>query len=278
MEYGIVVDSTADLPEEIVQKYNFSIVHFPVQFQGKTYLDKLNLSAREFFTFLRSKVQIPKTSAPPPGSYFDAFHTLLQEKKKILALTISSKLSAAYQSALLAKNLLAEEAIEVIDTGSISMGTGLVAIKAAQLATLNATREKFEEIKDIIPTVQILALFPDISFAALGGRVSPAVAKVVNALNIEPIIRIKRGIIELVSRASNYKGATKKIVAKIKDTLGERLCRLAVMHADAPEEAQSLKEELESIPHEEEIIISEVGPVLGTHSGPGAVFVAFYPI
>jgi len=278
MELGIVVDSVADLPENIIQEYGFSLVHFPVYLGEKTYLDKLNLTSQEFFKLLKNKTEFPRTAAPAVGSYLEVFRRLIELGKSVLAFTITSKHSAAYQSALLAKKMLGEEEVEVIDTGSASMGIGLVAIKAAEMVRKRLKKEEIlARIRDILPHVQVLAMIPNISYAARGGRISAPVAKLASLLNIKPIIRIRRGIIELVSKVSDYSGAIQKMVSKIRSEAGSRICHLAVMHADIINEAQELKLQLDSIPHEGEITVSEIGPALGTHSGPGALAVAFFP-
>ncbi|MGB9553022.1 MAG: DegV family protein, partial [bacterium] len=265
-------------PENIIQEYEFSLVHFPVYFGEKTYLDKLNLSSQEFFRLLRNKAEFPRTAAPSVGVYLEAFRRLIERGKSVLAFTITSKHSAAYQSALLAKRMLGEEEVEVIDTGSASMGIGLVAMKAAEMIRKKFKKEEIlARIRDILPHVQVLAMIPNISYAARGGRISAPVAKLATLLNIKPIIRIRRGIIELVSRVSDYSGAIQRMISKIRSEAGTRVCRLAVMHADVINEANELKLQLENIPHEGEITVSEIGPALGTHSGPGALAVAFYP-
>ncbi|MDI6868056.1 MAG: DegV family protein [Coprothermobacterota bacterium] len=278
MELGIVVDSVADLPDEIIQEYGFSLVHFPVYFGDKTYLDKLNLSSEDFFRLLKDKSDFPRTAAPSAGAYLEAFRRLIEQGKSVLAFTITSKHSAAYQSALLAKKMLEEGDVDVIDTGSASMGIGLLAIKAAEMIRSKFKKEEvLARIRELVPRVQVLAMLPDISYAGRGGRISAPVVKLATILNIKPIIRIRRGIIELVSRVSNYSAAIQKFVSKIKSEIGTRVCRVAVMHGGVPEEALELKVQLKEIPHEGEITIAEIGPALGTHSGPGALAVAFYP-
>ncbi|MCR4428233.1 MAG: DegV family protein [Caldiserica bacterium] len=278
MELGIVVDSVADLPDEIIREYDFTLVHFPVYFGEKTYLDKLNLTSEEFFALLKDKKDFPRTAAPSPGSYQEAFRKILEKGKKVLAFTITSRHSAAYQSAIMAKKMLGNEDVEVIDSGSASMGIGLLAIKAAEMIRKKMNKEEIlSRIRDILPHVQVLAMLPTIAYAAKGGRISAPVAKLASLLNIKPMIRIRRGIIEMVSRVSDYKGAISKFISKIKADLGNRLLRVAVMHAGVLEEALELKARLEEIPHEGEIPIAEIGPALGTHSGPGTIAVAFFP-
>jgi DegV family protein with EDD domain len=279
MDISVVVDSVADLPEDLVARHGFSLVHFPVHFGERTYLDKLDLSSKEFFRLLRERKETPRTSAPSAGVYLEVFRRLVEMGKSILALTITSRHSAAYQSALLAKSMLNEGEIEVMDTGNVSMGIGLLAIKAAEMIKNRFSKEEiFARIRELIPQVQVLAMIPDITYMVKGGRISAPAAKIASILNIKPIIRIRRGVIELVSRVSGYNAAIQKLISKVKSAVGEKTCRLAVMHADVLEEALELKAQLSVLPHEGEIAISEVGPALGTHSGPGALAVAFHSV
>jgi DegV family protein with EDD domain len=279
-EFAIVVDSVADLPEELVERFGLTLIPFPVMFGGKSFLDKIDLSPKKFFQFLRSDSMVPSTSAPPPGTYLEAFRRLLVLGKSVLAFTVTARQSAAYQSAMIAKSLVPEGEIEIIDSKSVSMGLGFVAIEAA-----NAVREKnlkeeiLSRVQRVVNRIQILAMLPDLKYAERNGRISSAVARVVSFLNIKPIVRIRQGVIELASKASNYRTAMEKMIQKIRSVVGEQRCRLSVIHADVEEEALALRARLvREFFVMEDIPISEVGPALGSHSGPGAIAVAFYPI
>lgn len=279
-EFAVVVDSVADLPEELVEQFGLTLVPFPVVFGGKSFLDKIDLSPKKFFQFLRSDSTVPSTSAPPPGTYLEIFRRLLVHGKSILACTVAARQSAAYQSATIAKSMVPEGEIEIIDSKSVSMGLGFVAIEAANaVRERNLKEEILGRVQRVVSRIQILAMLPDLKYAERNGRISSAVARVVNFLNIKPIIRIRQGVIELASKASSYRTAMEKMIHKIRSVVGEQRCRLSVIHADVEEEALALRTRLmREFAFVEDIPISEVGPALGSHSGPGAIAVAFYPI
>ncbi len=279
-DISVVVDSVADLPQKIVDEYGLELVNFPVVFGERSFLDKFDLSPKHFFSMLRSQHDFPKTAAPPAGAYLEVFRRLIQLGKSVLSFTTTSRHSAAYQSAVLARSMIPEGEVEVIDSGSVSMGLGFVAMEAVEESGRKSPKEKIiERVKEVIQRVQILALIPDVKYAERSGRISQAVAKIAVLLNIKPIIRLRHGIIEFVSKASNYRMAMDKIVNRIRNVLAEKKGRIAVMHADALDQALELKERvMREFFLEGETILSEVGPALGSHSGPGALAVAFYPV
>lgn len=279
-DISVVVDSVADLPQKIVDDYGLELINFPVVFGERNFLDKFDLSPKHFFHLMRNQHEFPKTAAPPAGSYLEVFRRLVKLGKSVLSFTVTSRHSAAYQSALLARSMIPEGEVEVIDSGSVSMGLGFVAMEAAEESRKKSPKEKIlERVKEVVQRVQILALIPDVRYAERTGRISQAVSKIATLLNIKPIIRIRHGIIDFVSKASNYRMAMDKIINKVRSVMADKKGRLAVMHADALEEALELKEKItKEFFLEGEAIISEVGPALGSHSGPGALAVAFYPL
>jgi DegV family protein with EDD domain len=278
-EYALVIDSVADLPRDLVEYWEIFEVPFPVFFGNQIFRDKIDLKAKQFFQMLRSKLDYPKTSGPPVGEYLALFQRLIAKGKKILALTIPAKNSGAFQSATLAKSLLESGEVDVIDSGTISMGLGLLAIEAAQAIRDGCSRETIlARIQGVMARVQILAVLPDLSWAARGGRVSSAVARLAALLKVHPMIRLRHGVIELVSKAAPSQ-TIEKLVQRVNMVVGNHPARVAVLHADILEEALKLKVQLsQEIDCQGEIYISEIGPALGTHSGPDALGVAFYPL
>jgi DegV family protein with EDD domain len=194
-------------------------------------------------------------------------------------LTIPARNSGAYQSATLARSLLEHGEVEIVDSGSISMGLGLIAMEAVEAVGQERTKERIlERIQQVIARVQILAVIPDLTWAARGGRVSSAVARIASLLNVHPMIRLRHGVIELVSKA-NPSQTIDKLIQRVKAAVGKQPAGIAVMHGDSSEQAYELKRRLLlEINCPKEILISEVGPALGSHSGPDVLAVAFYPL
>ncbi len=278
-EYSVVVDSVADLPRETVGTLGIVEVPFPVVFGNQTFRDKVDLKSKQFFQMLRSKLDYPKTSAPPVGEYLTVFQRLISEGRKVLTLTIPARNSGAYQSATLARSLLENGEVEIVDSGSISMGLGLIAMEAVEAVGQERTKERIlERIQQVIARVQILAVIPDLTWAARGGRVSSAVARIASLLNGHPIIRLRQGVTEQVSKA-NPSQTIDKLIQRVKAAVGKQPAGIAVMHGDSSEQAYELKRRLLlEINCPKEILISEVGPALGSHSGPDVLAVAFYPL
>jgi len=280
---GVVVDSVADLPTEQVQSLgNIRIVPFHVYFQneGKPYDEGVNLSQAEFYEKLtHSENGLPKTQGPSQGEYLTAYQEMLTRYDKLVSLHMSSKMSVGYNSAQLARQMLPQADITLIDSQSVSMVLGLYAIQAARAAKAgNSPQEivaKIEQYKS--ETVQLF-MVASLKFLRQSGRVNQISYLLGTALHIKPLLQFKNGMGEPAGRELSQERAYIRIAKAMAEKFGERPVMATIVHSIASEQAELLKARLLQRVNLKELRMSQVGPTLGAHGGPGMVGAAAFPL
>lgn len=271
----IITDSSCDLNKEIVQKYNIGIVGLNVSFGEETYIDG-EMGNDTFYKRMAESKELPKTSCPSPEKFIKSY----EGEDEILVLAISSKLSATYSTAVLAKNMILEEnpnkKIEVIDTQTGSVGQGLLVLKSAQLAqqgkSLNEIVEIIEKIKNELVFFGYLETLEN---AIKGGRINPLAGKLINALNFKIIIQVVDGLVKPVDKARGDNNSIKKVVESVCSRIpkeGKKV--LAIGHSNCLQKALKVKEMMVENHGFEDIIIGEVGSVMGTYASKGAILIS----
>ena len=271
----IITDSSCDLNKDIVQKYNIGIVGLNVSFGEETYIDG-EMDNATFYKRMAESKELPKTSCPSPEKFSKSY----EGQEEILVFTITSKLSATYSTAVLAKNMFLEEnpnkRIEVIDTQNGSVGHGLLVVKAAQLAeegkSLSEIVEIIERIKD---DVVFFGSLETLENAIKGGRINPLAGKLINALNFKIIIQVVGGLVKPVDKARGDNNCLKKAVESVCSRISKDEKKLlAIGHSNCLEKALKVKEIMLEKHRFEDITISEVGSVMGTYTSKGAILIS----
>lgn len=271
----IITDSSCDLNKDIIDKYNIKVVPLNVSFGEDTYIDG-ELDKKEFYQRMRDSKELPKTSCPSPDKFLQSY----EGDEDVIVFTISSDLSGTYSAALLAKNMMLEEnpnkRIAVIDTKMGSVGHGQFVIKAAKL---KEEGKPFEEIVEIIENLKKGKYFygslETLENAIKGGRVNPLAGKLINALNMKVIIRVGDGIVKPIDSARGCNNSIKKVVSKISDIISQgNYTSLGIAHANCLEKAEKAKELILKEHKFDEVIISEIGSVMGTYTSEGGILVS----
>ena len=271
----IITDSSCDLNKDIVQKYNIEIVGLNVSFGEETYIDG-EMNNDIFYKRMAEYKDLPKTSCPSPEKFAKSYEGI----EDIIVLTLSSKLSATYSTAVLAKNMVLEEnpnkRIEVIDTQTGSVGQGILVAKAAQLAqegkSLSEIVEIIEKIKN---NIVFFGSLETLENAIKGGRINPLAGKLINALNFKIIIQVIDGLVKPVDKARGDNNCLKKVVENVcsRITKDEKKV-LAIAHSNCLQKALRVKEMMLEKHKFEDITISEVGSVMGTYTSKGAILIS----
>jgi DegV family protein with EDD domain len=281
MAVKIVTDSTSDLTPEIAGELGITVVplnvHFTTEIGTETYRDGVDLKAEDFYRRLAQNKTLPTTSAPAPGTFVEVYEKLAKETDEILSITISSKLSATYKAALDAKELMKSKArLEVIDSFSAMIGLGLIVISAAKAAKAGASlNEVIDVVRSSMSRVDFRLAFDTLEYLRKGGRIGKAQAFLGSALKVNPILTIKDGLTEGVTRV--------RCRAKAIDHLCDfgmsfpDIEEIAIEDATTPDEAKILAERLGSRFPGQHIYWMKVGPVIGTHVGPHVLGVAVLP-
>jgi DegV family protein with EDD domain len=278
---SVVTDTTACIPREYVDRYRITIVPVQMIIDNRSYRDGIDITPDKFYTMLRQAEKIPTTSSSSPAPYLEAFKQASQHGRSIICLTEPAKFTAMFNASKIARevsrNILPGITIEVIECSTAAAGLGLVALSAARLADDNRSLEDIiTATNEIMPRVKIYAALDTLAYLAKSGRVPQAAAMVNSVLNLKPVFTLNHGDARTVALPTNTKNAVKRIMKLLeKEVSGARL-HAAVMHADAPNPAQELLEQVSDRFRCEEVFITEFTPVMGTHTGPGLFGVAFY--
>lgn len=279
---AIVTDTTACIPWEQVEKYGIELVPIDLIFGDKVYRDGVDISPTEFYALLRQAEKLPTTSGSLPGPFLEAYRKASQRSSSILCITVSSKLSGMFNSAQLAmemaKEALPNIAIEVLNCSTAAAGQGLVVLVAAKAAALGKSlTEVVDTARSVMPRVNLFATLDTLYYLVKGGRVPKAAALASSLLKIKPIFTVSNGEAHPVTNARTNPGAMKRILKLMgqKVVKGQPL-HAAVMHADALDRAIAFRNQISSQFDCAQLFITEFTPVMGVHTGPGVIGVAFY--
>ena len=280
---AVVADSTISLPSSLIHNLPLLVVPFEVHHQGQVYTDGVDLTPTEFYALLRDADTLPTTSAPQPGAFLAAFEQAAQYSDQIICLTLSAALSAAHQAALVAKEEAAAALpgveIHVIDSRIAGPAEGLVALDAARRSLAGAsTGAVLASVGRQLDQVQLIAYMETLYYVWKGGRVPRVAMWLGRLLRVKPILQFSGGRISMLERPRTQPRAMARLVTLVQQRLEGRPARVAVMHANAPEQAEELASRIQKAVNPVELLITEFTPVIGAHTGPGLVGCAFHPV
>jgi DegV family protein with EDD domain len=267
----IVTDSACDIPEEIARRLNIDIVSLSIRFGDEEFTDRVDLSPEEFWAKCKASKTLPETAAPSPGAFQAAYEQAKADNcDGVIVLTLSALLSATNQSAVLGSEAVASTlAVRVIDTKAVSMAQGLLVIDVAELA---ATGADFDQLvahaESLIEKVGVVAMLDTLEHLIKGGRVAGARALLGQVLSIKPLLELKDGLVVEAGRQRTRSKALVAIAEVVKSHAP--LKRLALIHG-ASSEVANLEALVADVATQNEIIVTDIGPVVGTHGGPGII-------
>jgi DegV family protein with EDD domain len=280
-DVAVVTDSLAWLPEPVAKEYNIRIVPLHVHFGTEQYTETVDITTREFYQRLRSGVS-PKTSQPAVGEFLAAYREAGEQARAILSVHASSKLSGTCNAATTAAALFREERpdirIETLDTRQIATAQGIVAVQAARLAASGAS---FESIvagaRDLMPKTRVLLMVESLEYLRRGGRIGQAQAFLGSLLHIRPILTVVEGEVAPLERARTRSKAIQRLVDLLEvHAQGRPLGHVGVGHAEAEADGQALMKMVQQRFPVDQLLFAEIGPVIGTYVGPGAVAITFH--
>jgi len=275
MPVRIITDSTADIPPQVAAEYGIRVMPLYVHFGNEVYRDGIDLKPDEFYPRLVANKTLPTTSTVAPVEFAQMCDELSKETNEILAITLSSKLSATYDVALQGRDLRKDKKcrVEVLDSKLFSMALGLVVIGAARRAREGASLDDVvESAKGLYSRIHVRMTFDTLEYVRKGGRIGAAEAFMGRMLDVKPILTLKDGMATPVVRRRTRAKAIeylRKFAASF-DSIAE----LAVAYTTTPEDAVGLVNDLDDVFPKERVYLSVIGPVLGTHLGPGALGIA----
>lgn len=273
----IITDTSCDLPEDVLKDLPIIRLKMPVSLKDNPDQDISDLNIKDFYEKMRKGEIMPVTSQVPVNVFVNCFEDIRREGKKGIVLGLSSKLTGSYQAALVAKETVKAEHVNVIDTKCASLGTGLVVYKAAKMAKDGRGFDEISrEIEFYAHHMEHIFTVDDLEFLKRGGRISGAQAFIGGLLNIKPILHMVDGAIFPLEKVRGRKNVVKRMI-EIAAERGKNLQNqvIGISHGDNEELALELADAMKREFNVKEIMISWIGPVIGAHSGPGTVALFF---
>ena len=274
---AIVVDSTADLPDSILEEKNIHVVPVRLNFGDKHYIDKVTLSIEEFWNELQNNPVHPKTSQPTPGDFRRQYQFLATHYESAISIHLPAKTSGTMQSAITASKALTNFPTTVIDSNNVSIGTGLIAIRAAEAIEANKSIDEIiAEIESAIKNTKIYILLNTLEYAVRGGRVSKSKKRIADLLHVSPILSIGTdGTIitdgKIFGRKNLYDRFIKYVEKKIPPN---SKYRIGIAHGNCEQRARKFEKHFINKVGKENVFFSQIGPGLGTHAGTNAMGIA----
>ena len=274
----IITDTTAGLPVEVAQKYNITIIPQIVTFGEESYYEGVELDNAAFMAKLRAAAQLPKTAAPPPELFSKEFQRIQPTGEPVLCLHPSSEVSGTVRSAMVAAKDFPGMDIRIIDTRVVSSPLATFVTLAGQWSREGCSIDEIvNRIHDMMPCCRVFFLVATLEYLAKGGRIGGAQALLGSVLQIKPILTLRDGKVDQFEKERTHKRA----VARLKEIVLQDIRRdgfgyLSVMHADVPQEAQELANDLGKQLGLRDIPILDVPPAIVTHGGPGILGVSFF--
>jgi DegV family protein with EDD domain len=274
MTVGVVTDSSCDLPAELAAQRGIEIVPLTIRFGDEELVDREELSTEEFWARCARSPVLPSTAAPAPGRFEQAYRALAERgATSIVAVTISGALSATMQSAELGARGVEGLDVRVVDSRTVTLGLGTIALAAAELAADGADADAVERLAgELVERTRVFGALDTLENLKKGGRIGNAKALLATALSIKPIIEVADGVVEQHGKQRTRTKALAFLVDKVASFEG-RVEHLAVMHAAADDVDEFVAQLRPHAPAG--IVVGQIGPVIGAHAGPRTIGVAF---
>lgn len=275
----IVADSTCDLTPEMIRDNHIRIIPLHVVFGDRTYRDSVDMTTAQLYEKVGLEGTLPKTAAPAPADFVQAFDEILQEGKHIVFISISSELSSTYQNAVIASREFPEGMVEVVDSRSLSTGIGVTVMRAVDYVSQGVTdsRELAAKLRQDVLQVEAEFVIDTLDYLHKGGRCSGTQLVIGSLLRIHPVIKVTDGSMIV---AEKLRGKMDKVIGNLLErALAYRetmdTSRVFITHSMAEENALWLKEQLERELGISDVIVTNAGCVISSHCGPGTVGILF---
>ena len=277
---AIVTDSTTAIPDSIAREHNLTVVPLNLIWDGKSYLDGIEITHVEFYERLVKSDTMPTTSQPSVGMFAETYKPLIDQGYDILAIVISEKLSGTYQSAIQAAEFFPKNRITVLDSKQGSMPLAIAVLITAQAAQRGATLLECTNLaKDVCQRVRTMFIVDTLEYLHKGGRIGGAARLIGTALKMKPILELRDGVIEPFDKVRTFKKAIDRVFDVAESELGKQgtIEYLGIVTANAQEVGDEFLTTAHQRFHVRNEFVGLIAPVIGAHVGPGAVGFVFLP-
>lgn len=278
---AVVTDTIACLTRDQMERHRIRVVPIKFSFKGHEYRDSIDISSSEAYRLLEEDPKSFATSAASPLEILDVFREASSVASHILCITVSSRLSVQHDMAQVALELARQElpqtTVDVFDSRNAAAAEGLIVLAAARAAAKGQSlAEVLDTARDVISRVRFLIVLETVRYVYRTGRIPKIAAQAGSTMNIKPILTARDGLIRFAGVARTKQRGLERIVEIMRSEVGDKTVHAAVMHADAPEEAESLKQRIASEFDCSELWLSEFSPLMGYATGRGLLGLAFY--
>ena len=274
---AIVTDSSTYLPKDLAEDLGLHVVPLTLHWDDKSYRDGVDIEAEEFYEKLSSSRTIPTTSQTPVSVFDQLFEKLLAEDYAVFAPLISSGISGTVKSAMQSQKNFPDAPLEVMDSQLVSMALGFLVLRVARAAKDGASLEECVALaKETYPKIGVYFSVDTLKYLAKGGRINTASRLLGSALDIKPIMEIREGKIELVESVRSRRKSMQRMLEMVdRDIAGREPVRISTFHAAAEDDCNRLMQEAIARFYPIETITTYVSPVIGSHTGPGTLSIAY---
>lgn len=271
---AIVTDSACDLPDDVATQHSIEVVPLTIRFGDEELVDRVDLTPTEFWARCAASPTLPETAAPAPGQFEAAYRrAALRGAPGVVVVTLSGALSATMESAMLAaRDVAGKIDVRVVDSRSVTLGQGMIAVELARRAEAGADLDELESVgHDLARRGRVWGALDTLENLRKGGRIGNARALLGTVLSIKPIVEVRDGVVEQGGKQRTRSKALAFLVETVRSY--GTITNLAVLHADTSDVDQFVAMLAEHYPGE--IIVGDIGPVIGAHAGRGTIGVAF---
>ncbi len=279
MSVAIVADSSSDIPKELAEKYNITIVPLYVLFGNDTYKDEPQIiSHKKFYNMIRESTVMPTTSQPTPGDFLEKYKELLKQHDSIINILISKKMSGTIASAELAKKEMPDADITIVDSEMVHMPAGFLAMKAAELALAGKPKDEIlKTVEEYKKKITVLFIPSTLEYLKRGGRIGRSKALLASLLEIKPILTLNLGEVSPFKNTRRWSQAKIELFSTMESMVkNPESLHVFVGDSDMKDEGDEMAEKIKGRFGIKEIIRGEIGCIVGSHLGPGAIDVTFY--
>jgi DegV family protein with EDD domain len=272
----IITDSTCDLSLDFMKEYDINFLPIIVDIGGRSYKDKIEITNAEFYEAIKDKNVFPKTAQIAPYTFEEKFKEELDKGNEIICITLSSALSGTNSAAHIAKENLESSKIHIIDSKSISLGEGyLVKLAAEMLKDGYSAGDVIKQIEVVKEKQDIIVALDTMEMLKRGGRISPTKATIGGILGIKPLLTINDGVVEPAGKIKGKKSAVKEMIKYLKKKNIDLSRPVMAAHSNDLEACNQMVQALKQEFDINDIFVSEIGPAIGTHVGPGGIGIFF---
>lgn len=273
----IVTDSTCDLNNELIEKWGIIVVPLSISINGENYLDRVDISPKEFMEKMKASPDLPKSSQPPAGEFLKVYDELAADGFEIISIHMTGGMGGTVRSAESAAQMTRAK-VNVVDSRFISKALAFQVLEAAQLAAAGKTADEIvARLNKIREQTRLFVVVDTLENLVKGGRIGKGRAMIGSLLNIKPIASLEGGEYTPVSKARSHSQVVKYLSNQFAaDTEGKTIKGVGLVHAEGEGLAERIKAAVIETSGYDDFSIEETTPIVSTHTGPGAIGFMYY--